>query len=294
VIYLLLRLLPIFCFNSQMFHFFSSIAWSRLWLLMTSAVLLTACEKVIDVELKSTDPKLVIEATLEKNQLATVRVSKSVQYDETNTFPPITDAVIILTDDTGAIDTLRATTTAGTYTGRTITGQPGRRYTLRVARGGNIYTSTTTMPTPIVLDSLRIEELTFGGDKRLLVVPLFQDPRGVRNYYRCKQVRNKRPNPKIFLIDDEFTDGLRNQRTLFSPGGADTTDDDLLISGDSVYVELQSIDPTSYEYLRTLNQTLESDPLFSTTPANPMSNFSGGALGYFNVYSQTKLGTKVP
>lgn len=37
-----------------------------------------------------------------------------------------------------------------------------------------------------------------------------------------------------------------------------------------------TVDRANYEYVRTLNQILESNPLFTTTPANPTSNTSGG------------------
>jgi hypothetical protein len=48
-----------------------------------------------------------------------------------------------------------------------------------------------------------------------------------------------------------------------------------------------------YEYFRTLNLILTTGAAPSTTPANPKSNFSGGALGYFSAHSRRVLRIKV-
>jgi len=53
---------------------------------------------------------------------------------------------------------------------------------------------------------------------------------------------------------------------------------------------MQSLDPSAYEYFRTLNLILTT----GATPANLKSNFSGGALGYFSADSWCLLRVKVP
>jgi hypothetical protein len=45
---------------------------------------------------------------------------------------------------------------------------------------------------------------------------------------------------------------------------------------------MESVDSGVYTYLRTLQQTINQN---SATPANPLSNITGGALGYFSAYS---------
>lgn len=71
-------------------------------LLAAAALLLTAtgCEKVINLPLKTSPAQLVIEANLVDNgQPAQVRLSMSVNYQETNTYPPVTGAVITLSNE---------------------------------------------------------------------------------------------------------------------------------------------------------------------------------------------------
>jgi hypothetical protein len=65
-----------------------------------------------------------------------------------------------------------------------------------------------------------------------------------------------------------------------------------LISGDSIVVALQTIDQGVFDYLRTLGQA--DNNMASATPANPTSNISNGALGYFSAYAVTSKGIVIP
>ena len=57
-----------------------------------------------------------------------------------------------------------------------------------------------------------------------------------------------------------------------------------LVAGDSIKVWLECIDHGVFEYFRTANR----DGGHSTSPANPVSNITNGALGYFNACSVRK------
>ncbi len=60
----------------------------------------------------------------------------------------------------------------------------------------------------------------------------------------------------------------------------------LVVSGDTVTVELLSIDKATYDYFNTLRDILSSDrAATSLSPANPNTNLSGGALGYFAAWA---------
>ena len=57
-------------------------------------------------------------------------------------------------------------------------------------------------------------------------------------------------------------------------------------TGDTVRVDLLSIDKASYDCFNTLNDILTSDRSpTSLAPANPNTNLTNGALGYFAAYS---------
>ncbi|MDJ0364225.1 DUF4249 domain-containing protein [Hymenobacter sp. H14-R3] len=265
--------------------------------LALAAGLLTAasCQKVVTLDLKNTSPQLTIEANLaDDGQPCTVLLSKSVDYTQTNSFPAVSGAAITLSDDAGGRETLAETSTPGKYRGRTLTGQSGRRYMLRVETEGQAYVAACTLPAPVVpLLSLKAQKSVVGTNIQL--VPEYQDPAGVPNYYLFRQYRNGRLNKTIFLQNDEFTDGKLNARGLNAQGGGNNADDaDKLATGDSVRVEMQNLDPNAFEYFRTLNQTLQAGGAFSTTPANPKSNFAGGVLGYFSAHSRRQRSLVVP
>jgi hypothetical protein len=56
--------------------------------------------------------------------------------------------------------------------------------------------------------------------------------------------------------------------------------------GDTIIVELLSIDKAAYDYFNTLKDILSSDRSpTSLSPANPNTNVSNGALGYFAAFT---------
>ena len=102
-------------------------------------LLTTACEKVVDLDLNEAGPRLYIEGNLaDDGQPAVATLATSVAFTETSQFPPVRGAVVTLSDDAGGLETLRETS-PGRYEGATITGQSGRRYTLRVEAGGSTW-----------------------------------------------------------------------------------------------------------------------------------------------------------
>lgn len=259
-------------------------------ILLALLALTTSCEKVIDLDLKTSSTQIVIEATLPDDGSPAVAVlSQTVAYSETNQFPAVSGATLLLTDETtGTVDTLRETTTPGRYAGR-LAGLVGHRYTLDVASGGQHYVAHSTMPPVVPLAGVALDAISFGPNDRLNVRPLFLDPAGVRNYYYFQQSVNGKPQKTIYLQDDEFSDGNPNTQGL--RGGFD---EEKLLRGDTVRVKMHNLDVGAYEYFRTLNQILASNPLFTTTPTNPVGNFTNGALGYFSAFSAQTATVVVP
>ncbi|HKZ66576.1 MAG TPA: hypothetical protein VJ111_09490, partial [Chitinophagaceae bacterium] len=64
--------------------------------------------------------------------------------------------------------------------------------------------------------------------------------------------------------------------------------DEDIKSGDTVKLDMLCIDPAVYKYWYSVNQSATGNSQ-SASPANPVSNISGGALGYFSAHTiQTK------
>ncbi len=252
-----------------------------IWLIIT--FLFSSCEKVIDIDLNSSDPKIVVEAEISDQSFCKVKLTQTVNFDESNNFPGVTGAIVRISDNLGNTESLNETS-QGIYNGYTLQGIQGRTYSLEITYDGKIYTAISTMQSPVSIDSLFIEKFNggpgMGGGKSICVQ--FKDPAGVDNYYRFIQIINNVVQNSIIIDADVLLDGNTIIRTLHSqnPNGSD------LQTGDSVTVLLLSINKDAFDYFRTFNQLSGGGGgLSAASPANPLSNFSNGALGFFSVHA---------
>lgn len=246
------------------------------------AVTFSRCQKVINVDLNEAAPKIVIEGIIsDRRGPYTVTVSRSGSYFNQPSLERVTDAVIVIKDNTNAVDTLKETS-PGIYLTKTIKGFPGRTYSLTVISDKIEYSATSTMLSHVNIDSLTLLKSTsdrfdFGGnrsDRNYEIHCFFKDP-PEKNYYRLKVYRNDSINTESYRIyDDQYTNG-RDIELRATHASA----------GNSYRIELLSIDKSTYQYYRTLEDLLNANPLFGSTPANPDTNLSNGALGYFGAYA---------
>jgi hypothetical protein len=247
-------------------------------ILILAGFIVSSCTKVINVDLNSASPQIVVQANL-PNQLGTdtVKLNQTVNFSDPNTFPAISGAFVTINDNAGNSDTLLQSI-AGVYTSPKLIGVPGRGYTLTIVANGKTYTSTCTMPAPVPIDTLIVGKAAFG--KSLQVTVQFKDPAGMANYYRFIEIINHTIKQRNYVTNDELQDGQTIKFPLFG-------DNDSIKAGDSVRVMLESIDKGAYQYYFSLNNASGGGGE-NVAPANPTSNISNGALGYFNAYSFTE------
>ena len=70
----------------------------------------SSCEKVVYIDLNSTNPIPVVEANVTNMPGPyTVKLSTTVNYYDSNTFPAITDATVTISDNAGNSEILRQT-----------------------------------------------------------------------------------------------------------------------------------------------------------------------------------------
>lgn len=247
---------------------------------------LLGCKKVIDVNLKNADTKIVI--TGEVNNLDgpyEITVSKSANFTSDNDFPPVSGALVTLSGN-GVTETLEEKKPGNYYT-KDLVGKPGESYTLTVLFDGKTYTATSVMPKPVHLDSL---DFVVGRSNHIYPVANFQDPAGIHNYYQFieyingKKLRNGRGNS---VFDDRLSDGRYITRTLYD----DSAD---IKTGVTLKVQMNCIDSSVFAYLNELLQISGNAGGFSSpAPANPDSNISGGALGYFSANTVTSKTVRI-
>jgi hypothetical protein len=84
---------------------------------------------------------------------------------------------------------------------------------------------------------------------------------------------------EIFFFDDRLSDGKYISIAL-------RTDSSYLNTGDLLNVKMFSIDENVYNYFLQLRQSSGTGAFNSTaSPANPATNISAGALGYFSSHT---------
>lgn len=244
----------------------------------------TACQKVIDVDLNSADPKMVVEAELSnQDTLFQVRLTQTLGFTELNEFPPVSNAEVSLSDEQGNLFVL-SENEPGVYVLDQPQATPGTSYTLSILQGENELTASSFMPEPVVIDTIEVLETGF-GESRFVNVRLL-DPPGVDNFYRYILFSNGERQDDLYITDDRLRDGQAIDNGLFG------LPQDRLSQGDTIRVVLQSIDRNVFEYFRTFLSLNSGQP--TTAPANPLTNIEGDALGYFNACSETEMTVIIP
>lgn len=249
-----------------------------------------SCQKVVEIDLNKAQPKYVIEGNMsDQTGDCTVSITQSVNFSDPSSFPRVTEAVVTIQEDQHEPLSLMQTS-PGLYESGRLNARPLHSYTLRVSVDGHEFTSTVTVPQKVGFDSLYIIDFNSFGENRKFANVVFMDPPGLGNAYRFIQYKNRIKNANIFVLNDEYSDGRQINTFL---AFFDNSENQRLASGDTVIVEMQGIDPSVYKYFSSLNQSSTGDNN-SVAPGNPVSNISGGALGYFNAFLSEKKMVIIP
>ncbi len=250
--------------------------------------ILSSCEKVVEIDLNNVASQVFIEGQV-TDILGNyqVQINKTVNFSAANQFPAVQNAIVTITDNTGVTETLTEKS-AGLYVSRMVKGISGRTYTLKVVAEGKTYSASSTMPQAVDFTSAEVKEspLPAGGATKFYnYLVFFQDPAGIQNQYRFT-LTSKGQKDKGFsnVFNDNLIDGKPNPIPLRST-------DFKIASKDTVTIEMQCIDKAVYEYFYTF-RALETGQ--GGTPANPINNITGGALGYFSAHTVRKVDAIVP
>jgi hypothetical protein len=251
--------------------------------LLLMAVVVLSCKKVINLDLGNDSGKLVIEGNItDRVGQQYVKLSRNVPFTSTNTYPPVTGATVTIDNNQGRVAQFKEGP-AGTYILDSAYATAGRTYTLSVTTGGQTYKASSTMPDDVVMDSITTSKniLDKKDNKRMMTV-YFNDPAGVKNQYRFVMYVNGVQVKTIFAFDDQFIDGKYVTLDLQQ----NETD---IFPGDTVRIEMQSIDRPVYTYWFTLEQQQGNNPGGAVAPSNPPTNITPATLGYFSAHTTQTL-----
>ncbi len=257
----------------------------------------TACTDVIDVEVPSEEPRLVIEASInwEKGTSGsdqTIYLSKSTPFFETNGNVPVTIASVIITNNNDGAIFEFIDQNDGSYTSSNFVPILNDNYTLEVISEGETYIAQETF-IPVV-PILEVYQSTDKFLPEVLEVNFdFLDPAEEENYYYIKFKEQADSFPRLRDLKDEFVNG-----NLISVFNERQENEDInqveYAPGDMVNMELIGVSKRYYEYIQLLISQSESGGPFDTTPVALLGNCTNQinpdsyAYGYFRLTEVAK------
>lgn len=257
--------------------------------LIALTILFSSCEKIISLDVSNSSEKLVIEGNVTNEPGPYfVKLTQTVNFNAPNIYPPVNNAVVIISDNAGQIDTLSYTNN-GLYQTHNLKGIEGRTYYLKVIIKGKDFTAQSTMPQNVKFDSIRLSNFELNGEGRTNVIPVYKDPEMLGNNYRFIQTINNKLDITFYAFNDNLNNGLVNQRPLIS-----NDPDQKLKTGDTVKIEMQCISKQAYDYYFALSEQVGGGFGGGTTPANPPNNIIGDALGIFSAYTTQSKKVIIP
>lgn len=246
-----------------------------IYAIFISVILLYGCTEVIDIDLNSSEPQVVIEAIVSTNGNTYVKLSESVNFDDNNEYPPVSGALVEISDNSGNTELL-IEENPGIYN-CTLSGKSGDVYHLKITHNSDVFTSTCEIPKLVTIDSISIskeyENGFFGPDTVTQVRVYYNDPAGEDNYYHFVERLNGK-QVKSYVMSDKETDGQNVAKLLNYPERE-------VQSGDMVSIEMRSVTKEVYHYFKDLH----SNDFLTTTPTNPRTNINNAKLGYFSAHA---------
>lgn len=277
---------------------------------------LSSCEDVIQVKLDEGSKLYVVDAFVnDLREPQVIRVLTNSAYFTNSDAPPVTDAVVVLTDLTNNQQYTFNYGSQGNYIYNVAAGDTlarvGHRYRLDVTIDGVVYTAQTTQKRGASIDSIateKIEDNGFGGPTGNYVCTLWakdkvdNDP----DYYWIKTFRND----TLFTAAGDINlciDGTGGAVTGLE--GVDSTDFtppatflgfNTFQPGSRCRVQVHSLDRGTYYFLVQAVQQINNGGLFATTPENVKTNLvtpkeaKTKAVGWFNMATVATGSVQVP
>ncbi|MDR1739981.1 MAG: DUF4249 domain-containing protein [Bacteroidales bacterium] len=282
----------------------------KIYIIVLMSVLISACTEPIDIDLNSIPPRLVVDGSITPDTMAhRLLLTRTTDYYN----PDLSDigisgATVYVKEGDNIHYYTESPIQKGLYiSDSNFYGVEGNTYTLYISNVDidndsvpEEYTAEETMPYIFA----RLDSVTaFHGPG---LPPLFemyegtgwnirlwgQDPPETREFYGFMLTVNDTSYDayllEMFRISDDMFNGVYITGLalyFFNDKGIHP-----LHEGDRILLEGVSITPEFNTYLTMLNN-IGGIPLFGGPPSNVTGNISGGALGYFSVYSNRKAKT---
>ncbi|MBD3583640.1 DUF4249 domain-containing protein [Flavobacterium selenitireducens] len=255
---------------------------SALFILLS--ILFYGCEEVVEVDLSTQKPRLVIDAGIDwtkgtDGSQQTIRLTTTTAYYDPNV-PPVTGATVFVTDANGQVFDFVESIGTGNYICDNFIPEIGLSYTLTVIHQGQTYTAQENLVgVPGITDIVQTNDGGFLGEDIELRY-YYQDDPNSENYYLEREDAPVVPYPDFSPSSDEFSNGNLSF-------GIFSHED--LEAGDVIDIRLYGITKRYFEYMEKLLSVAGGGGPFGTSPATVRGNIvnqaeeSNYALGYFRL-----------
>ncbi len=239
------------------------------WLVIVILTSFFSCEDVIEVDLNESEPRLVIEASIDwlKNTSGSeqeIKLTLSAPFFDDGV-PPANDATVSITDSNNTVFNFIEEASSGIYRNSVFIPVMNESYNLNIVYNGEVYTATETLKSVVPIDF--IEQNNEGGfsGEDIELKAYYTDPEDEENYYFFEFLSDLTPIPSLEVYEDRFTNG--NQIFGFY------SDEDLE-AGNIVKIRIHGISESFYEFMFLLLQqgSQDSGGPFETQPASVRGN----------------------
>jgi len=266
----------------------------HLFIILGIAFLLVSCEDVIDIKLDKGTSQLAVDALIIVNDgPQTVRLTKTTPYFENGVSAPgVSGAQVGIRTSGGQIYIFTEDPNKpGNYVSAVpIIGSTNEIFTLGVFHEGQTFVAASFLVRGTVIDSVyqnnRPEQ--FGNKAGSFIELIANDSAGIGDFCWLRYSLNGKADLRYNRLGAAFP-----ADAAFSPGNADglqfiwpirnsINPDDGYLLGDTIAMELLSIDPEQWRFLKEMDTQLNNTGLF----ASPLANVRGNV---FNLDSTSKI-----
>jgi hypothetical protein len=242
-----------------------------------------SCEDVVNVDLNTAAPRLVVDASIDWQKGTDGSVQKIILSTSTdyysNVIPKVSGATVFIKNSNNTSYIFNEVPNTGEY--QCVNFEPiiGETYTLTVIYNGATYTATEKMQSVTPIDGIvQKSNAGFSGEDYEITV-YYNDPLD-KNFYMAKFFPDIYKSPSYRIIGDEFSNG--NQKSW-------SFSDEDLKQGSAISVTHYGISENYYNYMNKIIAATGSSGPFQTTPAAVrgnivnQTNIDNYAFGYFSL-----------
>ncbi len=258
----------------------------KIILILLTTLIASSCEDVIDVNLDTAPPKLVVFASIQwkKGTLGNeqkIRLSTTTGYFD-SVIPTVSGADVQIKNSNNTLFVFTEIPNTGEYKCVDFVPVIDEEYVLTIILNDQTYTATETLKSVSpIKNTTQKNDGGFTGEE-IEIKSFFNDPANADNFYMFKFKSSALAIPSYDVFDDSFTQGNENFGLYINEETK---------TGDKLDITLFGISKRYFEYMRKLTAVAgsASGGPFATAPASVRGNIvnktdsKNFAFGYFNL-----------